>query len=225
MIDRNSVGLMAVLASDAVDDTAPGGESGVTFHLRVRRGVGHDGRTVLAPMFVRCRWNSKYAATLRPRLLAGTWLDLQGKLLVYQTKAMRERKQRPSTLVEVDDLILAPEPPLNAEDPKAVDRNIVMLSGRFGADAEFNMLESRTPSARFTLAVRRFFGKKAEGTLREEPMWVRCQWTDHLAMTHQEALTKGRWFNTQGRLHIFQTAEMRETNEPPAMVVAVDRIF
>ena len=78
MIDRNQVGLMGVLEGDAVEDSSPSGEGSVNFTLRVRRGVGLDGQTILAPMFVRCRWTSRYAATLRPRLVAGTWLELQG---------------------------------------------------------------------------------------------------------------------------------------------------
>lgn len=225
MIDRNEVALIGQLDGDAVDDSGPSGEGCVSFTLRLRRGLGHDQTTVLTPMFVRCRWISKYAAALRHRLVAGSWLDLQGKLLTFQSTAMRERNQRPNTLVEVGDLILMPEPAWSAGDPKAADRNVVMLSGRLGADAEFKLLPSRDSQARFSLAVRRFLGSKAQGTLREEPIWVRCQWTDPFAQHALERLGKGQWLSAQGHLHIFQTSEMRERNEPPSMVVAVDRIF
>lgn len=225
MIDRNEVGLSGQIEGPVTEDSPPGGDTGLLFSLRVRRGFAHDGKTVLAPMFVRCRWTSRYSASLRPKLLDGSWIDVEGRLLIYQSTSMRERNQRPSTLVEVNDIVLMPEPPVNAEDLGAADRNVVVLSGRLGADAEVHLLPSNTPSARFTLAVRRYLGRKEGGTQRQDAMWARCQWTSMLAERQQEFLTKGRWIIQQGRLHIYQSAAMRERNEPPDMVVAVDRIF
>lgn len=225
MIDRNHVDLMGRVESDATEDTTPTGEPCVHFSLRVRRGLAMDGQTVLAPMFVRCRWAGLNARSQRPRLLRGTWVIVSGSLLVYQSTAMRDAQRRPSTLVEVQELFFAPEPPINAEEPAAADLNTVGLTGRLGADAEVHLLPSSTPSARFSLAVRRTFLRSQPTPPKEEPMWVRCQWTDPLAGDQQEQLTKGRWISTQGRLHIYQTAAMRANNEPPDMVVAIDKIF